>query len=206
MNKGIALARGRYIQFVHADDWLLPGQLRAGVEALDGTDATYIFGDLLFFVGGVPDFLYRGDPNYAASIDVRMPALNHPTVVVRRSAFEEVGLFSLRYRCAMDYEWFLRLHRRGGRGAYHPEILGCMNHDGLSNNAFRRTMAEVRDISVLHGRGAVGAYLTFLYQVGKTGLGRVVRRVSAPAHRFVRQRINPSYRQLDPDIIARAQS
>ena len=34
MNKGIALARGDYIQFIHADDWLSPTQIEQAVDVL----------------------------------------------------------------------------------------------------------------------------------------------------------------------------
>ena len=49
-----------------------------------------------------------------------MPALNHPTVLARMDCFRRIGLFDLRYACAMDYDWFLRLHLAGGGGVYMP--------------------------------------------------------------------------------------
>jgi GT2 family glycosyltransferase len=101
----------------------------------------------------VARFIYRGDPNYAEIIDRRMPSLNHPTVLARRACFERIGLFDLRYRCAMDYDWFLRLHRAGRVGVYNPGIVGHMNHDGTSNNHYRRRFAEVCDIAMARRHG-----------------------------------------------------
>jgi glycosyltransferase involved in cell wall biosynthesis len=204
LNKGVALARGRFIQFVHADDWLSQGQLRASVETLAASNAEFVFGDLLFFRDGNPDHLYRGDPNYPAVIDGRCPALNHPTVLARREAFERIGLFRLKYRCAMDYDWFLRLHRSGGRGEYSPRILGCMNHDGVSNTAFVRTMREVRDIAVSFGRNPVRAQVEFGVRVAKTTIGRHVQRSAGPAYSGVRRLINPSYAEFDASLVARS--
>ncbi|HKR51943.1 MAG TPA: glycosyltransferase family 2 protein [Pseudonocardiaceae bacterium] len=42
-NRCLALARGTYIQFVHADDWLLPGALKSLVAELDGARAGMAF-------------------------------------------------------------------------------------------------------------------------------------------------------------------
>lgn len=197
LNKGIALAAGELIQLVHSDDWLSPGQLAAALAALERTGADFVFGDLVFHEAGRPSFVYRGDPGYARSIDRRMPALNHPTVLARRACFERVGLFDPRYRCAMDYDWFLRLHRAGGRGAYAPEIRGNMSHDGVSNLRYARTMREVAEIAIAHGRPAPLAHAGMAYQIVKIATGRVVRRHAAPLYRVIRRQLNPSYRPLD---------
>lgn len=206
MNKGVALARGRYIQFVHADDWLSPSQLQTAVQAIEETSASYVFGDLVFFVAGKPEFIYRGDPDYTRSIDARMPALNHPTMLIRREAFEAIGLFSLEYKCAMDYEWLLRLHRSGRQGEYRPEILGCMNHDGISNREYWRTMREVREVAIGYGRSPIRANLEFLYRVQKISLGRILHVMAAPVQRRIRQRINRSYRLPSHEILDRIRS
>lgn len=196
MNKGLALASGAVVQFVHADDWLSDGQVARALEALEATGADYVYGDLIFYKGGVPDFAYKGDPGYARSIARRMPALNHPTVLCRRDAFERVGLFDLRYRCAMDYEWFLRLHRAGGRGAYAPGVVGHMNHDGVSNTAFRRTMTEVRDIAVRHGRSRPLAAAEARFRILKMTLGRLCAGRARGLYDALRARLNPSYAAL----------
>lgn len=197
LNKGVALAAGRYLQFVHADDWLEPGQLALAVAAIEAVDAAFVFGDLVFHEAGRPSFLFRGDPSYERVIHRRMPSLNHPTVLARRDTFERFGLFDQRYRCAMDYDWFLRLHLAGIRGRYVPELRGNMSHDGVSNLRFARTMREVARIAQEHGRPALLAQPEMAYQVAKIGLGRMVKRHAAPLYRQARRLINRSYVPID---------
>lgn len=192
-NKGVALAAGDYIQFINADDWLSPDQIEIAVRGLEETGADFVFGDLIFYRDGRPSFLYLGEASYGAVIRRRMPALNHPTVLVRRTAFERVGLFDLRYRCAMDYDWFLRLHLTGGRGVYLPGLVGHMTHDGVSNIQYVRTICEVEAIAVTHGRSPGLARTEAIFRIAKTALSQRVKQVAAPLYPLIRSKINRSY-------------
>ncbi len=195
-NKGVALARGAFIQFLGADDWLSPGQIGRALETLQRTGADFVFGDLLFYEGGQPSFRYIGERNYAAALARRMPAMNHPTVLARRECFERVGLFSLHWRCAMEYDWFLRLHAAGARGEYDPGIVGNMTYEGVSNRQFERTMEEVRQIAVAHGRMAALANLEAFARVARIRASHLLRERSELVYRLGRRAINPSYRPV----------
>lgn len=194
MNKGVALSRAPLVQFIHSDDWLSPDQVALAVEALASSGASFVFGDLIFYEADKPVFRFSGDPDYERTIRRRMPNLNHPTVLARRTCFEQVSMFDPAYRCAMDYDWFLRLHLAGHRGQYDSRICGHMTHDGISNTMFHRTFREVRDISVSHGRAWLPALVEEYYHHAKTSLGRSVKSRARPVYNFARQRLNPSFR------------
>jgi glycosyltransferase involved in cell wall biosynthesis len=195
-NKGVTVARGGFIQFLGADDWLSPGQIRRATESLRRTGADFVFGDLLFYEGGQPSFRYVGERNYARALARRMPAMNHPTVLARRECFERVGLFALNWRCAMEYDWFLRLHAAGARGEYDPGITGNMTYEGVSNRQFKRTMEEVRQIAVAYGRMAALAKIEALARTARIHASHMLRERNELLYRLGRRAINPSYRPV----------
>jgi GT2 family glycosyltransferase len=195
-NKGVALARGRHVLILNADDWLSPDQIARAMAALQSSGADFVFGDLIFYEGERPLFRYGGDPHYANVIRRRWPSVGHPTLLASRGCFERIGLFDPSYRNAMDYDWLLRLHCAGARGVYCPDVVGHMTHDGVSNLQFSRTIEEVRRIVVAHGRNPIVAGLEAGFRHLKTRIAQPIKRRGAPLYRLVRQTINPSYRPV----------
>jgi GT2 family glycosyltransferase len=194
-NKGLAAARGDYIGLVNSDDWLEPDQVEKAVLALEHSRADFVFGDLAYHDPD-GDFLHliRGDPDYASTIRSRMPALNHPTMLVRRQVYEKIGTFDERYKFAMDYDWALRAHLAGCHGCYAPDLLGHMTLDGVSDRRFIEGLAEVRQIAQHHGQSAAAAWPLFGMRIAK-GLGQRLLKRHAPTSLYDRLRgwINPHY-------------
>ena len=60
--------------------------------------------------------------------------LNHPTVFVKRSAYEKLGLFDEQYKCAMDYDMLLRLKVNGSKFIHVPKVLANMRWGGFSDS------------------------------------------------------------------------
>jgi glycosyltransferase involved in cell wall biosynthesis len=195
-NKGIARSRGEYVMLVNSDDWLEPNHLSKAVGILERSGADYVFGDLvLHFPDGSPAYVFVGDAAYAEKLAHTMPSMNHPTVVCRRRAYERFGLFDLSLKIAMDYEWFLRVERGGGRGIYRSELVGHMALGGASIRSFRRSLGEVRDVSIDYGYPAALAWARFILRVLKRSARTVLRKICPDAvYEWLRRLINRDYR------------
>lgn len=151
-NKGIALAKGEFIQLVNADDVLDDHKIEKSVALLESNPhAGFVFGDVVKVDTNGNREKIPGDPDYEHTIRYTMGAIPHPSVLARRRLYEMYGGFDLRWKIAMDYDWLLRVHRGGERGNYSNEILVVMNAGGMSDANMLAAYREVRDISIEHG-------------------------------------------------------
>jgi glycosyltransferase involved in cell wall biosynthesis len=151
-NKGVVIARGEFIGFVYADDWLPDDFVARAVAALADGKADFVFGDMDYYVNGAFVFTIQGDADYRRRISYRGPTMNYPTLTAHRRVFEGAGLFNPAYRVAPDYEWLFRVHRAGFQGAHDPTI---RYHFALGGNSTRYiTRATVEVARALCGLGA----------------------------------------------------
>ena len=174
-NKGIICSTGDIVGIINADDWMSPDQVEQGVRTILNTKADFVFGDLLVHNDqGLAVYQIKGDRGYSRIIHSNMPDLCHPSVLVRKTAYDRFGLFDITYKYAMDYEWFLRLHTQGGRGIYTNTITAHMRLSGTSDRSYSRALEEVRDIAIKYGKNRFGAHLLCAFRITKGRARRIL--------------------------------
>jgi len=160
-NKGIQVATGQWIGLIHCGDLFFPDTLQHIFESEDLQGYQFIFGDMIWQDNSQITFR-PGRPDYADVINYTMP-LNHPTIFVSRETYEQHGMFSEKYKYAMDYELMLRIHKRGGRGKYIQYNISCMRGGGEHQKRYLQTLNEARKISKEHGGNSIIALLVLVY-------------------------------------------
>lgn len=116
LNKGLRMARGRYVARMDADDMSLPGRLEAQVGEMDGNDRLDMVGTFFDVVDGEGKLIERKelivDPIYRLWRLQFHNNYGHGSMMLRRSAILDAGGYDEGLRYTQDYELWSRLSRK----------------------------------------------------------------------------------------------
>ena len=156
MNKGLALARGRYVAFKNAGDTYTDGSLTLAMQVAQSTNAAVVYGNT-----------EKVWPAYGGNDTVRSllvsdhrllkqrSCLDHRSAFVRRDLHR---LFDTQYRLAADYDLFCELLVGGHRFEKINQVLSVMQGGGASDN-----VGIYQEIKRIQTRYFGGLYATYNY-------------------------------------------
>lgn len=132
-NKGVKLSSGKYIMFLNSGDVLLSQEyLQKAVNILESNPSiAFIHSNIIFSDKlGVKLFIKPQMKNVGRG----MP-YNHPTMIVRKKVFDEIGLFNKEHKYAMDLDLVVRMEKQSYRGFYiNDKAVIIMDGSGVSVN------------------------------------------------------------------------
>lgn len=149
LNKGITMATGDVLGFLHADDQFTnPTCLSAIVAAFKQHGVEGVYGDLCYVRAQKPDKLVRNwkSESFKRALLNRgwMPA--HPTLYLKTKLYQQYGSFDTSYRIAADYEFVLRIFKQPHlRFYYLPKTLVHMRTGGASNKSFKNLIQKSKE-------------------------------------------------------------
>ncbi len=116
LNKGLRMARGRYVARMDADDMSLPGRLEAQVGKMDGNDLLDMVGTFFDVVDGEGKLIERKelivDPIYRLWRLQFHNNYGHGSMMLRRASILDAGGYDESLRYAQDYELWSRVSRK----------------------------------------------------------------------------------------------
>lgn len=149
LNKGIKIATGDIIGFLHSDDlFAYPNAVEDIVETFNNYDTDAVYADLEYVKKENVDNIVRlwvsGNYNRNRLRHGWMPA--HPTFYMKRSCYEEFGSFDLSFHIASDYDSILRyLWENKATMSYLPKVTIKMRIGGASNRSLKNIFLKTKE-------------------------------------------------------------
>jgi glycosyltransferase len=169
LNKGISLATGDVIVFLHSDDLFASNDvLLKAAGVFDKKNSDSVFGDLLYVSKDNTNKIIRywkaGEYKHNKLLYGWMPA--HPAFFVKKKVYDECGMFDTKFRIAADYDLVLRfLHKAKITAEYLPEVFVKMRTGGASNKSAGNILTKSKeDFAALRGNGFASPMLILFFK------------------------------------------
>ena len=172
MNKGIRLATGDVLGFLHSDDFYAsPEVIEKIATTFKEKDTDSVYGDLIYVGRNNPNKIIRywksGKFNIEKIKNGWMPP--HPSFFVKKKIYEKYGLLNnTDFKISMDYEIILRfLYRYRISIAYLPEAIVKMRWGGVSNRSIGNIVAKTKEDLKACRMYGLGPYTLFKKNMSK---------------------------------------
>ena len=150
MNKGIKAATGDVVGFINADDILASSSvIKEVAEAFSNNSVDACYADLYYVRFNDMSMVVR---NWKSS-DFKSGAFSkgwtppHPTFYVKKSIYEQYGVFDLQYKMGNDIELMLRfMEKYQISTVYVPNVWVKMRVGGVSNQSISNIILQNREI------------------------------------------------------------
>ncbi len=172
LNKGLQLATGDWIGFLHADDIFADN---FSVEKILTTaiknEANVIYGNLQYIQQSPPHKVIREwiSQSFQSKLLKRGWMPPHPTVYITKDHYKTIGLFNTHYKIAADYDLMLRLFSHPSTKSTHiNHVLVKMKVGGASNRSIGNIILKSKeDLLALKRNKIGGIYSLVIKNVSK---------------------------------------
>lgn len=168
LNKGVKLARGEVIGFLHSDDLFYNSDVLSKIKrTLLNTTLDGVYGNLLYFRESkeIPNRTWISSAfEYKKLRWGWMPP--HPTMFLKRNVYLLAGLFDTSYKIASDYDFILRIFKNQQfKLQFENQFIICMRYGGVSSNWRNQWKKSREDYKVLLNNGFIFPSLTLLVKI-----------------------------------------
>mgnify|MGYP000515238369 CR=1 FL=1 len=173
LNKGLSLATGDIIGFLHSDDlYANKDVIELIAKKFTENNVDGVYGNLVYTSKEDTSKVIRYWKSREFSPNLLskgwMPA--HPTFFLKKEVYDQYGHFDLNFKIAADYDFMLRVLKENIKVKYIPEVLYKMRIGGESNKSLKNIIQKSKeDLKALRKNNVGGIGVLLMKNFSKLG-------------------------------------
>ena len=147
LNKGVSLATGDVIAFLHSDDVYANETVISDIVNCFDNNTQGVYGDLVYTdkVDVNKVFRYWKSCDFSPSLLSKGWMPPHPTLFLRREVYQKYGAFDISFKIAGDYDFMLRILKDNIAVKYLPQVIYKMRLGGESNRSIKNILDKSKE-------------------------------------------------------------
>lgn len=143
LNKALKRATGRWVSWLNADEFYLPGALMSLIEEGERSGADVVYGERVDVdESGRLLKLFAQYPFSRTTLRLYGPYIASCAVILRRSSLP-LDPWDPELRLVMDWDLYLKMHQRGSRFAFAQRPIGAFRIHADQESAHHKSMEPV---------------------------------------------------------------
>jgi glycosyltransferase len=172
MNKGLRVATGDVVAYVHSDDFMRKASVIDSVVKIFDVNPSLngIYGDLEYVDRNAPNKRSRLWISSQGNLDMLRNGwmLPHPTLYLKKTAYDSLGGYREDFKIAADYDLIIRAFQASLRIEYQEGLVYTMRCGGISTGGFRNQMLKLQeDLKVINRNELLGFWTLITKRVRK---------------------------------------
>ena len=166
LNKGVSLATGDIIAFLHSDDVYANETVISDIVNCFDNDTQGVYGDLVYTDKEDVNKVLRHwkSCDFSPSLLKKGWMPPHPTLFLRREIYQQYGAFDMSFKIASDYDFMLRILSSNISVKYLPEVLYKMRIGGASNKSIANILQKSKEDLKALKKNNIGGLYALLYK------------------------------------------
>lgn len=166
LNKGVSLASGDVIGFLHSDDFFVHENVIEEIAGeLQNSNIHGVYSNLKYVHHSNPKQIIRNWKSKPFKpINLKfgwMPP--HPTLFLKREVYDTIGWFNTNYRIAADYDWILRVFTDSRFTIKYLDMyISDMRIGGASNGSVKSIINKSREDYLVIQKYHLWGWLTLI--------------------------------------------
>ncbi len=164
MNKGLKMATGDWVGYLHADDILANNTIIEQIlKAISENNINTLYGNLNYVQANNIDNTIRHwkSQTFKPSLLKRGWMPPHPTLYVDRELFIKLGGFDTQYTIAADYDFILRLFScKETKSFFLDQLIVKMRMGGASNQSLSNIIRKSKEDYLALKRNNIGGIVS----------------------------------------------
>ena len=147
LNKGVSLATGDVIAFLHSDDVYANETVISDIVNCFDNNTQGVYGDLVYTdkIDVNKVFRYWKSYDFSSSLLSKGWMPPHPTLFLRREVYQKYGAFDTSFKISGDYDFMLRILKDNIAVKYLPKVIYKMRLGGESNRSIKNILDKSKE-------------------------------------------------------------